>query len=188
MSSVCGQRDSSLFESIVSEVWNWAQACQNIRWFTDGERRYGQELWKLASVWLERSQFPAVYDLRKVWREGLEVAMKVKGSQGRPRREWVKHEHPWTVISSESEVHANHCEAHNAALRRRCSAFRRRQNLYAKTRDGLERALSVQRLIHNWVRPHWSSDQTPAMAMGFLSQPVSLSEMLSMRGLHDLPP
>ena len=58
-----------------------------MRWFTDGERRYGQELWKLASVWLKRSQFPAVYDLRKAWREGLEVAMKVKGSQGRPRRD-----------------------------------------------------------------------------------------------------
>ncbi|MGD1902638.1 MAG: IS1 family transposase, partial [Geitlerinemataceae cyanobacterium] len=69
-----------------------------------------------------------------------------------------------------------------------CSAFRRRQNLYAKTVDGLERALSVQRLIHNWVRSHWSSGQTPAMAMGFIARPVRLSEMLSLRGLHDLPP
>ena len=169
-------------------MWNWAQASQSVCWFTDGERRYGRELWKLASVWLKRSQFPAVYNIRKAWREGLEVAIKVKGSQGCPRREWVKHEHPWTALSHEGEVHANHCEAHHAALRRRCSAFRRRQNLYAKTVEGLERALSVQRLLHNWGRPHWSSGQTPAMAMGFIARPVSLSEMLSSRGLQHLPP
>ncbi|PPT07073.1 hypothetical protein CKA32_005298 [Geitlerinema sp. FC II] len=153
VTSASGRREKSLFERIVTQVWNWVQASQSIRWFTDGERRYGQELWNLASVWLDRHSWPVVYDIRKAWREGLEVAMKVKGSQGKARREWVKFEHPWTAISAESEVHANHCEAHNAALRRRCSAFRRRQNLYAKTPSGLERALSVQRLIHNWVRP-----------------------------------
>lgn len=26
--------------------------------------------------------------------------------------------------------------------------------MYPKTRDGLIRALAVQRLIHNWLRPH----------------------------------
>lgn len=124
----------------------------------------------------------------KVWREGLEVAMKVKGSQGKARREWVKLEHPWTAISAESDVHANHGEAHNAALRRRCSAFRRRQNLYAKTPSGLERVLSVQRLIHNWVRLRWSSLQTPAMALGFTSRAVSIGQMLSLRSFQDLPP
>ncbi len=35
---------------------------------------------------------------RKVWREGLEVAMKVKGSQGRRRVAWVRVEHPFTAI------------------------------------------------------------------------------------------
>lgn len=132
--------------------------------------------------------FPVVYDIRKAWREGLEVALKVKGSQGRARREWVKVEPPWTAISAESEVHANHCEAPGAALRRRLRAFRRRQNLYAKTPSGLDRALSVQRLIHNWVRPRWSSSQTPAMEIGFASRAVSVGQMLSMRSFRDLPP
>jgi len=50
----------------------------------------------------------------------------------------VRSEHPYTAISPPTEVNANHNEAHNAALRRRCSAYRRRQNLYAKTRDGLQ--------------------------------------------------
>ncbi len=48
--------------------------------------------------------------------------MKIKGSQGRPRVEWVKAEHPLTAISDKSEVYANHNEAQDAALRRRSSA------------------------------------------------------------------
>ena len=146
----------------------------------------GQVLWPLARVWLSQA-LPAVYGYRKVWQEGLEVAMKVKGFQGRPRREWVKVEYPWTAMSSEVEVHANHCEPHNAALRRRCSAFRRRQNLYAKTVAGLERALTVQRLIHNWVRPHWATQVTPATAIGFVSRTLSLREILLSRGFYYNP-
>lgn len=51
------------------------------------------------------------YEYRKVWREGIEVAIKIKGFQGNPRREWVNPEHRFTAISSESDVHANHNEA-----------------------------------------------------------------------------
>ena len=40
-----------------------------------------------------------------------EVAIKIKGSQGNRRVEWVKPEHPFTAISQSSEVHANHNEA-----------------------------------------------------------------------------
>ena len=87
--------------------------------------------------------------------EGLEVAMKIKGSQGKRRVEWVKTEHPFTAISAPSEVHANHNEAQNAALRRRVNAYHRRQNLYAKKVAALQRVLDFQRLIHNWGRPHW---------------------------------
>ncbi|MBE9032066.1 IS1 family transposase, partial [filamentous cyanobacterium LEGE 11480] len=85
------------------------------------------------------------------------------------------------------EIHANHCEAHNAAIRRRCSAFRRRQNLYAKTVVGLQRAITVQRLIHNWVRPHYSLNTTPAVALGFVKRPLSLQEILLSRGFHEFP-
>lgn len=77
--------------------------------------------------------------------------MKIKGSQGRKRVEWVRVEHPFTAISPASEVYANHNEAHNSALRRRASAYSRRQNLYAERVEGLQRVLDVQRLIHNWV-------------------------------------
>jgi len=115
--------------------------------------------------------------------------MKIKGSQGNRRVEWVKSEHPFTAISLESEVHANHNEAQNAALRRRCSSYRRRENLDAKKLPGLQRILDVQRLIHNWVRSHWGLDKgtTPAMEMGFCSRPLSIMEILTSRGFDDIP-
>ncbi len=90
-----------------------------MRWFTDGERRYAQELWKIASVYLKVSESHSAYGRRKTWREGLEVALKIKGSQGQRRIEWVNPEHPFTAISPASEVHANHNEAQNSSLRRR---------------------------------------------------------------------
>jgi len=150
----------------------------------DGERRYAQELWNLASVRLKYQEVSAQYGHLKVWREGLEVALKIKGSQGKPRVEWVKPEHPFTAISLASEVHANHNEALNSSIRRRCSAYRRRQNHYAKTVKGLQRALTVQQLFHNWIRPHWSLGKrtTPAMAMGFCQRPVTMAEFLTTRG------
>ena len=103
--------------------------------------------------------------------------------------EGVKVDHPFTAISPSSAVHANHNEAHNATLRRRCSAYRRRQNLYAKVKTALQRTLDVQRLIHNWVRPHWGlgSKVTPAMAMGFISRPITMHELLNSRGFQSLP-
>lgn len=113
--------------------------------------------------------------------------MKIKGSQGNRRVEWVNGEHPFTAISWESEVHASHNEAHNSALMRRASAYRR-QNLYAKRVEGLQRALDVQRLIHNWVRPHVGSPKntTPAMAMGYCEPAFSTHELLTSQGLHSV--
>jgi hypothetical protein len=145
-----------------------------IRWFTDGERRYGKELWKLASVYLPSHLTSAAYPYRKVWREGLEGAIKIKGSQGQPRVEWLNVEHPWTALSALAEVHANHLEAFNSALRRRATAYRRRQNHYAKQVEGLQRALDVQRLMHNWVRPHWSLGRRSQIKYQYHAHPFSI--------------
>ncbi|NJL02069.1 MAG: hypothetical protein HC910_16460 [Spirulinaceae cyanobacterium SM2_1_0] len=50
----------------------------------------------------------------------------------------------------------------------------------------LQRVLAVQRLVQNWVRPHWGlpSKTTPAMAMGDCSRPVSMLDILTTRGLN----
>lgn len=185
-----GKKQAQLFEQGTQSAWNWAKPAGFIRWFTDGERRYGKALWKLASVYLRLGEAHRDYQHRKVWREGLEVAMKIKGSQGNRRVEWVYPEHPFTAISTVSEVHANHNEAQNSALRRHCSAYRRRQNLYAKCLQGLQRVLEVQRLIHNWVRPHWGlvKGTTPAMAMGFCDRPLSMLELLTQRSFTAILP
>lgn len=185
-----GKKRQELFEKIVEIVWNWASPAKYIRWFTDGERRYSKELWKRASVFLKASEAHPDFGHRKVWREGLEVALKIKGSQGRRRIAWVKTEHPFTALSPVDEVHANHNESQNAAIRRRASAYRRRQNLYAKRVEGLQRALDVQRLLHNWVRPHFSLGKmvTPAMAMGFFDRPLTTRELLTLPGFSALPP
>jgi hypothetical protein len=183
-----GLKDTALFAKATQLAGQWANLSAFMRWFTDGERRYAQQLWKLASVYLKPSEVSREYGHRKVWRQGLEVAIKIKGSQGHRRVEWVKPEHPYTAISPACEVHANHVEANNSALRRRCSAYRRRQNLYAKTLAGLQRALTVQRLVHNWVHPHDGLERntTPAMAMGLYHRPVSILELLSLRGSQHL--
>lgn len=188
MAAIAGQRRNKLFEQGTTVAWAWAKPAAFIRWFTDGERRYGKELWKLASVILRPIEIPTDYGHRKVWQFGLEVAMKLKGSQGRKRVEWVKIEHPFTAISATSDVHANHNEAQNSALRRRASAYRRRQNLYAKKLSGLQRVLDIQRLVHNWVRPHWGlgKKQTPSMAIGYYHRPVSMTELLTLQGLSSL--
>ena len=110
-----GQRDRDLFTRGIAQTWEAVQRNKYIRLFSDGERRYASELWKLASVRLDRKY--GDYEYRKVWREGIELAIKIKGSQGNPRREWVNPEHPFTAISSESDVHANHNEALNSAIR-----------------------------------------------------------------------
>ncbi len=185
-----GLKAAQLFEQGVERAWQWAVSSAWIRWFTDGERRYGKELWKLASVYLPSHLTSEAYPYQKVWREGLEVAIKIKGSQGKARVEWLQVEHPWTAMSSIAEVHANHLEAFNSALRRRATAYRRRQNHYAKQVEGLQRALNVQRLIHNWVRPHWSlgKARTPAMAMGFIQRPLKISEILLSRGFEWITP
>jgi hypothetical protein len=108
-----------LFAEGVQRSWQWAEPSEFICWFSDGERRYGKELWKLASVRLNSEQVSRQYGHLKVWREGLEVAIKIKGSQGNRRVEWLKVEHPFTAISSSATVHANHNEALNSCIRRR---------------------------------------------------------------------
>lgn len=188
ISAQAGHKTKEFFEQGTAKAWQWAKPAQFIRWFTDGERRYGTTLWQLASVSLKASEAHPDYGRRKVWREGLEVAMKIKGSQGHRRVAWVKVEHPFTALSPACEVHANHNEAQNSALRRHASAYRRRQNLYAKRVEGLQRVLDVQRLVHNWVRPHWGlgNKATPAMAIGYCEHPISMHELLTSRGFHCL--
>jgi hypothetical protein len=51
----------------------------------------------------------------------------------RPNYQAPCREHPQTSSAIENaQIHANHLEAFNASLRRRCAAYRRKTNTYAK--------------------------------------------------------
>jgi hypothetical protein len=54
------------------------------------------------------------------------------------------------------------------------------QNLYAKAVEGLQRVLNMQRMIHNWVKPHWGlgKQETPAMAMGYVDRRTAFNQGL----------
>ena len=52
----------------------------------------------MASERLPNQGLAATYPFRKVWREGLEVAIKIKGSQGQRRVVWLNVDHPFTAL------------------------------------------------------------------------------------------
>ena len=75
--AMAGFKDTKLFAN--ATAWRWAKMSHYIRWFTDGERRYAQQLWQMASVYLKSTEVMGEYGHGKVWRHGLEVAIKIKG-------------------------------------------------------------------------------------------------------------
>ena len=77
-----GLKDTKLFAKATETAWRWAKMSHYIPWFIDGERRYAQQVWQMASVYLKSTEVSGAYGHRKVWRHGLEVAIKIKGSQG----------------------------------------------------------------------------------------------------------
>jgi IS1 family transposase len=91
------------------------------------------------------------------------VRLKNKGSRKRSGRKYPKYqapiaEDPQTDSKIDNhQIHANLVEAFNAALRWRNSAFRRKTNLDAKSRDNLQRTLDVQWLVHHFVRVHFTT-------------------------------
>jgi hypothetical protein len=83
----------------------------------------------------------------------LKVRVKNKGSQvhkrgrKRPKYQAPQPEHPQTTQNLEDQdIHANHLEAFNSALRRRLACYRRKTNTYAKDQLALQ-----QRLDAYWV-------------------------------------
>src|SRR5215831_11642031 len=87
-------------------------------------------------------------------------------------------EHPDTAQPlATTEIHANHLEAFHTSLRRRCAAYRRRTNMYAKKTGRLQERLDVYWIVHNFVRVHFTTRQVPAVALGVLEESFSLQEI-----------
>lgn len=181
----CGAKDAALFESVISTVCEYISQTEDLSFFSDGERRYGNTLSAFCAEALrngKRGRPPETLP------KGVKVRVKNKGDQQHkrgPRRKKYQAPlkgHPATDQElDESEIHANHIEANNAAMRRRNSAFRRRTNMYAKTVPGLQRTLDVYWVIHNFVRKHWTTGEVPAVAMGVLCSPSGIEDILLMQ-------
>jgi transposase-like protein len=181
----CGQKDAQLFEEVMNSVASYLEQSGDVTFLSDGERRYGNSLFELCAEVIKTGQRGRP---PKALPEGLKVRLKNKGSQSskpgrkRPKYQAPHREHPNTAQTLDSsDIHANHLEAYNAALRRRNSAFRRRTNTYAKLKTALQRTLDVHQIIHNFVRIHWTTGQVPAVALGILMAPLSLEDILTQR-------
>ena len=154
---------------------------------TEGERRYGQVLFELCSELVrtgKRGRPPK--DLLK----GVQVRIKNKGSHAhkrgrkRPKYQAPCREHPQTSSAIENaQIHANHLEAFNASLRRRCAASRRKTTTYAKKKKRLKPSLDVYWILHNFVRVHFTTQHVPAVAWGIIEQGLSWAEIFSIPGV-----
>jgi len=123
-------------------------------------------------------------------KRGVKVRLKNKGSQTRrkgrkrPKYQAPQPEHPDTPQNiSPEEIHANHIEAFNGALRRNVAAYRRRTNTYAKSKQALQTRLEAYWVYYNFIRPHATTHIVPAVALGILSQPLSWPDLFRIRYL-----
>lgn len=179
----CGPKDEKLFKKAVKLLAAVIAQTQSLALFTDGERRYSLILFDLCRQALRKRQRGRP---KQTLPEGVTVRLKNKGSQAhkrgrkRPKYEAPVAEHPATVPGfTETDIHANHVEAFNSALRRRLACYRRKTNTYAKHQPALQRRLDVYWLLHNFVRPHFTTQQVPAVALGILDEGLTWAELFS---------
>lgn len=125
----------------------------------------------------------------------MKVRLKNKGAQAhkrgrkRPKYQAPKPEHPDTQQTvTNDQIHANHLEAFNSALRRRMACYRRRTNTYAKDQPVLQIRLDAYWVLHNFIRPHFTTKLIPAVALGVLEQPLSWDEIMRIQYIRTDPP
>lgn len=180
----CGRKDQQLFEQALKCLAEVIEQTNSLSLLTDGERRYGNLLFEICHEVIRNGKPGRP---QKLLPKGVRVRLKNKGNKKRPGRSRKKYqapvpEHPQTEHDvSESNIHANHVEAFNASLRRRNSAFRRKTNTYAKSRNSLQRTLDVYWLVHNFVRVHFTTKLVPAVKLGILEVGISWSQLFTIR-------
>jgi hypothetical protein len=177
----CGRKDRKLFKHAMRLWCEVIEQTGDVTLLTDGERRYGSLLFELCSQALRTGKRGRP---KKTLPKGVKVRLKNKGSQRhrrgpkRPKYQAPYPEHPDTVEAvATNEIHANPLEAFHTSLRRRCAAYRRRTNLYAKKTGRLQARLDVYWIVHNCVRVHFTTRQVPAVALGVLEHGFSLNEI-----------
>lgn len=177
----CGKKDRSLFRKAIKTIEELVNNTQDLSLITDGERRYGNVLFEICNELVMNGKRGRP---KRTLKKGVKVRIKNKGSQShkkgrkRPKYEAPCPEHPETTGDIEQkDIHADHVEGQNAALRRKCSPFRRRTNTYAKSEGGLQRALNVYWVVHNFIRVHYTTKEVPAVSLGLLKSRISWREL-----------
>lgn len=134
----CGEHDRALFEQAIQTLAQVVQQTDGLALVTDGERRYGLVLFEICQTVIRTGHRGRP---RHTLPEGVQVRVKNKGSQAhhrgrkRPKYQAPQPEHPDTTLQlTDHDIHANHVEAFNAALRRRMACYRRKTNTYSKKR------------------------------------------------------
>ena len=187
----CGQKDRSLFRKAIKKIEKLINQTQDFKLITDGERRYGNVLFEICYELIKDGKPGRP---KKTLKKGIQVRIKNKGSQAhkkgrkRPKYQAPCPEHPETKQEIENkDIHANHVEANNSAMRRKCSSFRRTTNTYAKSTEGLQRILNVYWVVHNFMRTHFTTKEVPAVAMGIIQNRLSiepLAKLSKVNGWH----
>jgi hypothetical protein len=178
----CGRKTRKMFQKAMSLLCQVIEQTGDLTLLTDGERRYGNLLFELCSQALRTGKRGRP---KKTLPKGVKVRLKNKGSQRhkrgrkRPKYQAPYPEHPDTAQPLATiEIHANHLEAFHTSLRRRCAAYRRCTNMYAKKTGRLQERLDVYWIVHNFVRVHFTTRQVPAVALGILDHGFALHEIL----------
>lgn len=181
----CGQKEQRLFLEAIATLLELFDQSEAIALFTDGERRYSKLLFDICNEVLHSGK-PGRPP--KVLPKGMTARLKNKSSKRRDSKgklkkvETPQREHPETTYSpDEKDVHANHVEAFNSAIRRYLSAFRRRTNTYAKSTASLQRVLDIFWMVHNFIRSHFTTKIVPAVGIGILEKGLSWEELLQLR-------
>ena len=181
----CGKKDQSLFRKAIKTIEKLISQTSDISLLTDGERRYGKILFEICYELIKNGKPGRP---RKTLKKGVKVRVKNKGSQShkrgrkRPKYQAPCPEHPETVQKiKEADIHADHVEANNSAMRRKCSPFRRKTNTYAKSVNSLQRVLNVYQVVHNFIRVHFTTKEVPAVALGVMQDKLSVEDLLNIQ-------
>ena len=181
----CGEKDRTLFEGAMQTLSEVIEQTGDLALLTDGERRYGNILFEICRDVIRTGRRGRP---KSTLKEGVKVRVKNKGQQANkqePKRDKYQaphNEHPETNQNLDNEdIHANHVEAFNASLRRRLACYRRKTNTYAKDQPSLQRRLDLYWLLHNFVRPHFTTKLVPAVAMGILERGLSWLDLFQIQ-------
>jgi transposase-like protein len=161
----CGLKDRKLFKKAIATLEQIVSRTNDMSLLTDGERRYGNLLFEVCYELVKNGKRGRP---KKTLKRGIRVRIKNKGSQT-------------THTIEETDIHANHAEAFWSALRRKCTPFRRKTNMYAKSAPGSQRLLHVYWVVHNFIRVHFTTREVPAVALGVIERRLSAREIFHMQ-------